>query len=271
MDNNNESSKILDKEGFYFGKDYATGADIIINPYGKKPSNNNWFILGSPGVGKTTVSKLILNNQYQKLGTKLIILDAEQEYRFNSVSQRKKVLSFGEKNDLPINLTNFDFDEDIIIFDVSNIIYAPENIRNAQIFSICSWILDQIFQKKDEKILIKVPESLFLDLKNPELIEIIQKISILCSLFSSSCSSGMIFDMFSVNDFEQPDYAKEIIDNSYYKFIMCTNGADRKRTKDYFNLNEEEYAFLGRGERGIGLLFTGESKRFAKIIYEKNK
>jgi type IV secretory pathway VirB4 component len=75
------SSGINDGTGWIFGKDNQGGI-ILLDTWmrGGDRTNSNWTLLGVPGVGKSATAKHIIANEYA-LGTKIIIIDPEREYR----------------------------------------------------------------------------------------------------------------------------------------------------------------------------------------------
>lgn len=75
------ASGLNDGTGYILGKD-VSGGIVLIDTWkrGGDRTNSNWTVLGAPGVGKSTAIKKILMNEWA-LGTKIIILDPEREYK----------------------------------------------------------------------------------------------------------------------------------------------------------------------------------------------
>lgn len=75
------SSGINDGRGAYFAKDESGGL-LILDPWkrGDDRTNTNFVIMGVPGVGKSTVVKHLMLSEFAK-GTKIIVADAEREYK----------------------------------------------------------------------------------------------------------------------------------------------------------------------------------------------
>jgi len=74
-------SGINDGIGFIMGRD-LTGGLVLIDTWkrGQSRTNSNWTVLGTSGVGKSATIKHIFLNEYA-LGTKIIIIDPEREYK----------------------------------------------------------------------------------------------------------------------------------------------------------------------------------------------
>lgn len=74
-------SGLNDGEGILLGTD-TSGGIVLIDFWKREGSrtNSNMTVMGRPGVGKTTVIKKILTNEYA-MGTKVIIIDPEREYK----------------------------------------------------------------------------------------------------------------------------------------------------------------------------------------------
>jgi len=75
------SSGLNDGKGFIFGKDNSGGI-ILLDTWmrGGDRTNSNWTIIGLSGVGKSATVKHLFLNEYA-LGTKIIIIDPEREYK----------------------------------------------------------------------------------------------------------------------------------------------------------------------------------------------
>lgn len=74
-------SGINDGEGILLGTDKSGG--IVLVDFWKREgsrTNSNMTVMGRPGVGKSTIIKKILMNEFA-MGTKIIIIDPEREYK----------------------------------------------------------------------------------------------------------------------------------------------------------------------------------------------
>ena len=75
------SSGINDGEGIILGRDKGGGVILVdIWRRGGDRTNSNFFVVGKPGVGKSTVVKKILANAFSQ-GCRVIIIDPEREYK----------------------------------------------------------------------------------------------------------------------------------------------------------------------------------------------
>lgn len=75
------STGINDGEGIILGRDKGGGVILVdIWQRGGDRTNSNFFVVGKPGVGKSTVVKKILANAFSQ-GSRVIIIDPEAEYK----------------------------------------------------------------------------------------------------------------------------------------------------------------------------------------------
>ncbi|MCR3922067.1 MAG: DUF87 domain-containing protein [Firmicutes bacterium] len=75
------SSGINDGEGIVLGRDKDGGVMLVdLWRRGGDRTNSNFFVVGKPGVGKSTVVKKILANAYGQ-GCRVLVLDPEREYK----------------------------------------------------------------------------------------------------------------------------------------------------------------------------------------------
>lgn len=72
------SSGFNDQKGYYFAKD-TDGGIVVLDTWkrGGDRTNSNFVIMGTAGVGKSTVAKHLILNEYMT-GTKLICIDPER-------------------------------------------------------------------------------------------------------------------------------------------------------------------------------------------------
>ncbi len=75
------SSGFNDGTGYYFAKD-TDGGIVVLDSWkrGGDRTNSNYVIMGTAGVGKSTVAKHLMLNEYMK-GTRVITIDVEREYK----------------------------------------------------------------------------------------------------------------------------------------------------------------------------------------------
>ncbi|MCL1934969.1 MAG: hypothetical protein FWF57_01105 [Defluviitaleaceae bacterium] len=75
------SSAFSDKEGYPFGRN-SKGGLVVLDPWkrGGDRTNTNFVVTGVPGVGKSTVVKHMMINEYA-MGTIIICIDPEREFR----------------------------------------------------------------------------------------------------------------------------------------------------------------------------------------------
>lgn len=75
------SSGFNDGKGYYFAKD-TDGGVIVLDTWkrGGDRTNSNYVIMGTAGVGKSTVAKHLILNEFMS-DTRLVICDPEREYK----------------------------------------------------------------------------------------------------------------------------------------------------------------------------------------------
>ncbi len=75
------SNGFNDNAGYYFAKD-TEGGIVVLDSWkrGGDRTNSNYVIMGTAGVGKSTVAKHLILNEYMN-GTKIIQIDPEREYK----------------------------------------------------------------------------------------------------------------------------------------------------------------------------------------------
>lgn len=75
------SNGFNDNNGYYFAKD-TEGGIVVLDSWkrGGDRTNSNYVIMGTAGVGKSTVAKHLILNEFMT-GTKIISIDPEREYK----------------------------------------------------------------------------------------------------------------------------------------------------------------------------------------------
>ena len=75
------SNGFNDNDGYYFARD-TEGGIVVLDSWkrGGDRTNSNYVIMGTAGVGKSTVAKHLILNEFMT-GTKIITIDVEREYK----------------------------------------------------------------------------------------------------------------------------------------------------------------------------------------------
>ena len=89
------SSGFNDGDKYYFAKD-TNGGIVILDPWkrGGDRTNSNFVIMGTAGVGKSTVAKHLILNEYMT-DTKVILIDPEREYKEMTEKLGEKWIDIG--------------------------------------------------------------------------------------------------------------------------------------------------------------------------------
>ena len=89
------SSGFNDGNKYYFARD-TKGGIVILDPWkrGGDRTNSNFVIMGTAGVGKSTVAKHLILNEYMT-STKVILIDPEREYKEMTEKLGEKWIDIG--------------------------------------------------------------------------------------------------------------------------------------------------------------------------------
>lgn len=89
------SSGFNDGNKYYFARD-TKGGIVILDPWkrGGDRTNSNFVIMGTAGVGKSTVAKHLILNEYMT-DTKVILIDPEREYKEMTKKLGEKWIDIG--------------------------------------------------------------------------------------------------------------------------------------------------------------------------------
>ena len=89
------SSGFNDGNKYYFARD-TKGGIVILDPWkrGGDRTNSNFVIMGTAGVGKSTVAKHLILNEYMT-NTKVILIDPEREYKEMTENLGEKWIDIG--------------------------------------------------------------------------------------------------------------------------------------------------------------------------------
>lgn len=111
------SSGFNDGVKYYFARD-TKGGIVILDPWtrGGDRTNSNFVIMGTAGVGKSTVAKHLILNEYMT-NTRIILVDPEREYKSMTENLGEKWIDIGSGrggiiNPLQIKTVPLDDDND---------------------------------------------------------------------------------------------------------------------------------------------------------------
>lgn len=98
------SSGLNDAKGYYFAKN-KTGSSLILDLWhrGEDRTNSNITVLGTAGSGKSTAVKHLIMSEFM-IGTKVIIIDPENEYSDLTKNLEGDVINVGGSNHSKINV-----------------------------------------------------------------------------------------------------------------------------------------------------------------------
>ena len=109
------SSGFNDGIKYYFARD-INGGIVILDPWtrGGDRTNSNFVIMGTAGVGKSTVAKHLILNEYMT-NTKVVLIDPEREYKNMTENLEEKWIDIGSgKGGIinPLQIKNVPLDDE---------------------------------------------------------------------------------------------------------------------------------------------------------------
>lgn len=119
------SSGFNDEVNYYFAKDTNGGAIILdLWKRGGDRNNSNFVIMGTAGVGKSTVAKHLILKEFM-MGTRQILIDPEREYKDMTYNLEGKWIDVGSGrggmiNPLQIKQVPLDDDDTTYLEDTNN-------------------------------------------------------------------------------------------------------------------------------------------------------
>lgn len=166
--------------------------------------------------------------------------------------------------------TNIDISNPFIVFNVHNLLSAPDNIKNSQFANITSFIWLAMTKNRNERSILVVDEAhLFINDKCQTTFQFLGELCKRCRKYSGSLWTTTQ----NISDFLTPSverYGSGILNNSSIRLIMKTDGNDLEKIASLYSFNDGEYNLIKHAQRGQGLLVAGDMRVFANIMIEPN-
>lgn len=172
------------------------------------------------------------------------------------------------------NYTNINLNNDITIFNISEVQNVEENIKKALYYNLLNFCWEQITnnKKKNENTFLVLDEAhLMLDSRIKDTMITLKTISKRCRKYNAN----LMIITHSLIDMLDDELRKEgqgILENSNYKILLGTDGRNLEESRDIFKLTEQELDILASKKKGSGIFIAGSLKtpiNFKILKYEK--
>ena len=164
--------------------------------------------------------------------------------------------------------TNVNLNNKFNVFNVHDLLNAPDNIKNAQFSNITSYIWLAITKDRNEKAILDVDEAhLFINENSTTTFEFLGQV---CKRVRKYSSSLWVTTQ-NISDFLHPSvarYGEGILNNCSIRFLMKSDASDLEKLVSLFALNDGECNLIKVAPRGHGLLMAGDMRVFASVEIE---
>ncbi len=172
------------------------------------------------------------------------------------------------------NYTNVNLDNDINIFNISEVQNVEDNIKKALYYNLLNFCWEQITnnKKKNENTFLVLDEAhLLLDSRIKDTMITLKTISKRCRKYNANLMiiTHSLIDML---DNELRKEGQGILENANYKILLGTDGKNLEESKEIFKLTEQELDILALKKKGNGIFIAGSMKtpiNFKILKYEK--
>lgn len=200
--------------------------------------------------------------------------DDDNYYDYKVIISLVKELTNGIYSNMFNNYTNIDLNNDITVFNVSEIQSVEDNIKKALYYNLLNFCWEQITnnKKKNNNTFLVVDEAhLMLDSRIKDTMITLKTISKRCRKYKAN----LMIITHSLVDMLDNDLRKEgqgILENANYKILLGTDGKNLEESQEIFKLTEQELDILAIKKKGSGIFIAGNLKtpiNFKILNYEK--
>lgn len=161
--------------------------------------------------------------------------------------------------------TTIDMSNPLTTFNVSKLLEAKANIKNAQFYNITSYCWLQMTRDNHERCILVVDEAhLFISTKNNQVFEWLSQSARRFRKYEASLwlMTQNIGDFMyeNVRAFGQP-----LLNNPDIKFVLRQRSTDIEQLKSLFKITEGEASLIEHASRGEGLLMAGNTHLYSTI------
>lgn len=195
-------------------------------------------------------------------------------YDYKVILSLVKELTNGIYSNMFNNYTNIDLNNDITVFNVSEIQSVEDNIKKALYYNLLNFCWEQITnnKKKNNNTFLVVDEAhLMLDSRIKDTMITLKTISKRCRKYNAN----LMIITHSLVDMLDNELRKEgqgILENANYKILLGTDGKNLEESQEIFKLTEQELDILAIKKKGSGIFIAGSLKtpiNFKILNYEK--
>lgn len=218
----------------------------------------------------------ILSDLYKTIKDSFASIDKNDDYYLNYrvILDFVRELTNGIYSKMFNNYTNINLNNDITIFNISEVQNVEENIKKALYYNLLNFCWEQITnnKKKNENTFLVLDEAhLMLDSRIKDTMITLKTISKRCRKYNAN----LMIITHSLIDMLDDELRKEgqgILENSNYKILLGTDGRNLEESRDIFKLTEQELDILASKKKGSGIFIAGSLKtpiNFKILKYEK--
>lgn len=218
----------------------------------------------------------ILSDLYKTIKTSFISIDKDDDYylTYRVILDFIRELTSGIYSKMFNEHTNINLDNDITIFNISEVQNVEDNIKKALYYNLLNFCWEQITnnKKKNENTFLILDEAhLMLDSRIKDTMITLKTISKRCRKYNANLMiiTHSLIDML---DNELRKEGQGILENANYKILLGTDGRNLEESRDIFKLTEQELDILASKKKGSGIFIAGSLKtpiNFRILKYEK--
>lgn len=218
----------------------------------------------------------ILNDLYQTIKESFSNISKEDDYylTYRTILDFVRELTSGIYSKMFNNYTNVNLNNDITIFNISEVQNVEDNIKKALYYNLLNFCWEQITnnKKKNENTFLVLDEAhLLLDSRIKDTMITLKTISKRCRKYNANLMiiSHSLIDML---DDELRKEGQGILENANYKILLGTDGKNLEESQNIFKLTGQEVDILASKKKGSGIFIAGSLKtpiNFKILRYEK--